>query len=59
MENLKNSSFKQHEIPYTKYYTDLNLNSCNISATEILETIHSLSATAEAGPDGLPPIFLK
>lgn len=49
----------KHELPYTNYYQDLNLNSCVISESDILDTFGSLSEAIGAGPDGLPPIFLK
>jgi len=35
------------------------LNNCIISENEIIEFLGSLSDNASAGPDGIPPLFLK
>jgi len=47
-----------HELLHASYCNDLNLNSCVISETEILDTLCLLNKEIGAGPDGLPPIFL-
>lgn len=49
----------QQELTYSNYSLDLNLNSCVIFETEILDTFGSLSEALGPRPDGLLPIFLK
>lgn len=53
-----NTPMVTHELPYTSYCNDLNLNLCVISETDILDTLGSLNDATAAGPDSLPPIFL-
>lgn len=44
-----NTPMMTHELPYTSYCNDLNLNSCVISETEILDTLGSLNKAIWGG----------
>jgi len=41
------------------YNTDINFNSCQITITEVFDTLRNLSYKTQSGPDKIPEIIYK